>query len=112
MPGLFSEYCGPDVSIWKGSGIPRDKVDELCKLHDQAYEAFKAEHGFYPYGHYIEADDQFLNQVYELWRENSVVSFGAITWFELKKRIAPRIQKIQGKVIYDFAVCLASLYEK
>lgn len=84
MPGIFSEYCGPDVSIWKGTGIPRDEIDKLCLKHDKQYSAYLAK-GFNPYTAWNKADDDFLQGVYGLWHHNPTVAAGAITWFEFKR---------------------------
>lgn len=84
MPGIFTEYCGPDIGIWKGTGIPRDTIDALCKKHDQRYNAYlKA--GYNPYLAWNRADDAFLKDVKKNWRSNVVASAGAITWFEFKR---------------------------
>lgn len=85
MPGLFSEYCGPNLWIWEGTGIPRHVIDEICKKHDDAYEAYKEKYGYYPYANFIEADQEFLNDVKKHWKEKPIVAGPAVVWFEGKK---------------------------
>lgn len=84
MPGIFSEYCGPDISIWKGTGIPRDEIDKLCKKHDDSY-SFYLQEGYNPYSSWNKADDDFLKDIKKIWKQNAPVSAGAVTWFEFKR---------------------------
>jgi hypothetical protein len=84
MVGVFSEYCGPDIGIWKGTGIPRDEIDKLCKKHDREYEFYLLE-GYDPYTSWNMADENFLKGVKQIWYVNPAVAAGAITWFEFKR---------------------------
>ena len=80
MPGIFSEYCGPDIWIWEGTGIPRDEIDAICKKHDEAYNAFHEKYGYWPYSTFIDADREFIEDVKKHWRANPIVAAGGITW--------------------------------
>jgi len=98
MPGIFSEYCGPDLWIWRGTGIPRDTIDAICKKHDDAYERYKEKYGYYPYANFIQADQEFLNDVKVHWKDNPIVAGPAIAWFEFKARVASHFNAVDDQV--------------
>lgn len=102
MVGIFSEYCGPDLGIWKGTGLPRDKIDKLCKKHDMEYDNYLLE-GYDPYTCWNLADENFLAAVKKIWYENPPVAAGAITWFQFKKAWSKWTGRIEeGMSFYIF----------
>ena len=52
---LFSEYCG----LGHSSGPPRHETDNLCRIHDDAYQEM-IDRGENPYTTFNEADRAFL----------------------------------------------------
>lgn len=102
MPGIFSEYCGPDLWIWQGTGIPRDAIDAICKKHDDAYERYKETYGYYPYANFIDADQEFLNDVKKHWKEKPIVAGPAIAWFEAKKVPTVLWNEFKARVLSHF----------
>lgn len=90
MPGIFTEYCGPDFYIWKGTGVPRSKIDAICLKHDRSYERFKNKHGYYPYLEWTTGDQVFLKSVTKLLKEHWHTTdyapiLGAYSWFNIKQ---------------------------
>lgn len=86
---VFSNYCGLG-----GEGLPRHKVDELCKKHDEAYGRMIQEDHQNPYFNFNQADADFLRDLYALGKSEglseSVVRGAAVGFFEAKRILAPK----------------------
>lgn len=88
--GLLSNYCGPDLPFWKGSGISKHKVDRICKIHDNKYKLLQAKYGFwYPYLQFNSADEWMINELKKLTtlsNKEQLIKIVASNLWEFKKK--------------------------
>ena len=98
MPGIFSEYCGPDLPFWKGSGIPRSVIDLICYEHDNNYNKILKEKGWFDaYVFYNEADELMLKRLKELKpfirKKDKIVAKIAEGLWKAKKKMSALIKR-------------------
>ncbi len=97
MVGIFTEYCGPDIWIYKGEGPPRNAVDAICKKHDDMYEEL-LQLGLPAYSAFSQADQSFMNELEELRKsgasiDQQLVAQTALLWFKAKKQVRKEITR-------------------
>lgn len=83
--GIFTNYCGLG-----GEGPLKNKVDALCKEHDNLYSKLLSQ-GRNPYTAFNEADQGFLDQLNKLSGDTTsgtLVSIVARKFFQLKRKVA------------------------
>jgi hypothetical protein len=106
MVGIFTEYCGPDVGFWQGSGVPRNKIDAICAKHDALYSKY-LRRGKNPYTHWNKADEWMVRQVKKLmlqkpsWKEKIVGEISNSIW-KYKQRLAPSFTQDEELPLSNF----------
>lgn len=90
---LFSEYCG----LGESSGEAWHYVDQLCRVHDDAYQEI-LDAGGDPYTHWNYADDDFMYGLQQVQRyhggiREAIAALGGMSTFKLKRLFSALSQR-------------------